>query len=591
MNRQVIVKIIDFGVIIMLPNNFEDLIDAINKDLKKEAMEFQYFRKKVARMGRVGGRTFLRKMGENFAYNQGGSKEIQFHVSNSDGSFYVGLAFNTRGHPPDGMTNVECILPYIKSFIGKIDRLSKEYDFLGDADINVLSEKGLEDGRHLTFGKSIKHLDNGYISQNEYDQIIYVLRDMLPIYMEVIEEVKKGESITKEENMKVQELVDLLKESRQIILTGAPGTGKTYLAKEIAKVMTGNDKVDNQQIGFCQFHPSFDYTDFVEGLRPDPENESGTVGFSLKDGIFKAFCRKAILGSVEQDNFDEEYAKFIDEFSEEGLSLKTPVHNKPFKIKVNKNQSCIAVPETESATEMTMTKETVKNYIQYGIVKDWKPYITSLGKFLIDKYKFNTKKESSGEHVFIIDEINRGDISKIFGELFFSIDAGYRGEAGKVQTQYANLIDSTDIFHKGFYVPENVYIIGTMNDIDRSVESMDFAIRRRFTWKEILADDNISMWDNSIHGIPQWKEESKVRMQALNKAISEIDELGDAYHIGPAYFLKLKNHGGDFAKLWDMHLLPLLREYLRGVPHLNDDLKKLENAYNKKLVNKEPDEK
>ena len=79
-------------------------------------------------------------------------------------------------------------------------------------------------------------------------------------------------------------------------------------------------------------------------------------------------------------------------------------------------------------------------------------------------------------YVFIIDEINRGEISKIFGELFFSIDPGYRGVAGTVQTQYQNLIEDGDIYENGFYVPENVYIIGTMNDIDRSVDSMDFAI-------------------------------------------------------------------------------------------------------------------
>ena len=80
-------------------------------------------------------------------------------------------------------------------------------------------------------------------------------------------------------------------------------------------------------------------------------------------------------------------------------------------------------------------------------------------------------------------------MSKIFGELFFSIDPGYRGKDGLIQTQYQNLINENNIFHNGFYVPENVYIIGTMNDIDRNVESMDFAFRRRFTFKEIKATD------------------------------------------------------------------------------------------------------
>ena len=92
--------------------------------------------------------------------------------------------------------------------------------------------------------------------------------------------------------------------------------------------------------------------------------------------------------------------------------------------------------------------------------------------------------------IFIIDEINRGELSKIFGELFFSIDPSYRDTAGLVQTQYQNLVAEGDVFYDGFYIPKNVYIIGTMNDIDRSVESMDLAIRRRFSFKEITAADS-----------------------------------------------------------------------------------------------------
>ena len=117
-------------------------------------------------------------------------------------------------------------------------------------------------------------------------------------------------------------------------------------------------------------------------------------------------------------------------------------------------------------------------------------------------------------YVFIIDEINRGEISKIFGELFFSIDPGYRGVAGTVQTQYQNLIEDGDIYENGFYVPENVYIIGTMNDIDRSVDSMDFAMRRRFAWKEIKSNDRLEMLDNLGEEL---KETAIKRMQSLNE--------------------------------------------------------------------------
>lgn len=274
--------------------------------------------------------------------------------------------------------------------------------------------------------------------------------------------------------LKEEECLEKLQKSRQIILTGAPGTGKSYAAREIANRLTGN-KAEN--IDFVQFHPSMDYTDFVEGLRPI-KDDKGQIGFERRDGIFKAFCKKAL---ENQENF-----------------------------------------------------------------------------------------------VFIIDEINRGDISKIFGELFFAIDPSYRGEKGKITTQYQNLVESDDLYAGGFYIPENVYIIGTMNDIDRGVESMDFAIRRRFTWIEVNPDDTQSMLDS---GIPEYAADAKERMGALNKVIFTNPSLGKAYQIGAAYFLRLNELNGDFDALWAYHLEPLLREYLRGDPRAEEFLDEMKKAY------------
>ena len=171
-------------------------------------------------------------------------------------------------------------------------------------------------------------------------------------------------------------------------------------------------------------------------------------------------------------------------------------------------------------------------------------------------------------YVFIIDEINRGELSKIFGELFFAIDPGYRGAKGCVKTQYQNLVEPDDPFEKGFYVPENVYIIGTMNDIDRGVESMDFAIRRRFAWVEVKAEDRVAMLDEKI---PDWSEAAKRCMISLNEGLKNKDiGLTDAYDIGPAYFLKLEEYDGDFEKLWDYHIKGILTEYLRGTRNIEE---------------------
>ena len=170
-------------------------------------------------------------------------------------------------------------------------------------------------------------------------------------------------------------------------------------------------------------------------------------------------------------------------------------------------------------------------------------------------------------YIFIIDEINRGEISKIFGELFFSVDPGYRGVKGKVQTQYQNLITEDDPFKDGFYIPENVYIIGTMNDIDRSVECMDFAMRRRFTFKEITAEESARNMELGT--------DATERMMSLNNAISEIDGFNSSFHIGAAYFKGVD----DFDALWELKLAGLLKEYLRGMPDAEESLEALKKAY------------
>ncbi len=282
----------------------------------------------------------------------------------------------------------------------------------------------------------------------------------------------------------VEKLIELLKASHNLILHGAPGTGKTYLARKIAEEMKA-------ETAFVQFHPSYDYTDFVEGLRPKNKEGSDEIGFERKDGIFKEFCQKALKNLQNSEKTEEKLQK-----------------------------------------------------------KDF---------------------------VFIIDEINRGEMSKIFGELFYAIDPGYRGKSGEIKTQYQNLVPEGDAFYKGFFVPENVYIIGTMNDIDRSVDSMDFAFRRRFAFKEIEANENIGMLDDLGEDI---RKEAIDRMNNLNAAIEKIEGLSSAYHIGGAYFLKLKECANDFEKLWKLHLEGLLREYLRGQEDANEKLKELKAAYN-----------
>lgn len=338
------------------------------------------------------------------------------------------------------------------------------------------------------------------------------------------DKVKKEDAKTEEEE-ELEELIEAfngylnlysekLMESKNIIFRGAPGTGKSYLAKEIAtdiiskgttKDYTALTDEQKQQIEFVQFHPSYDYSDFVEGLRPKA-NPDGTMGFELQDGVFTRFVEKALKNHQESQKTKPEI-------------------------------------EVESKVQNIVVSKEVK------------------------------KKEQLKPFIFIIDEINRGEISKIFGELFFAIDPGYRGTAGEVSTQYANLHEDPS---KKFYIPENVYIIGTMNDIDRSVDSFDFAMRRRFRFLEIKADERLEMLESLGEEL---KEQAILRMTNLNEAISNVEELNENYHIGASYFLKLKTL--SFETLWSDYLQPLLQDYIRGMYDETEIMRSFEQAYTK----------
>ena len=385
---------------------------------------------------------------------------------------------------------------------------------------------------------------------------------------------KKLESETMLRNDFLLNYSGILRKSKNLILRGAPGTGKTYLAKEIAKELTGGNE---DQIGFVQFHPSYDYTDFMEGLRPILEND-GQINFGLQDGIFKKFCQKAKEAQKTggQDNFDQawdSYLEYINVAEEKEYITKTSY------LSVNSRQN-LSVNYDSGVPGWTLPRKYVyelykdKNYNKQEYYKSGgKTVLETLRKrFGLKDYVSPTGFDTDKKFVFIIDEINRGEISKIFGELFFSIDPGYRGEKGSVSTQYANLHETDD----KFYIPENVYIIGTMNDIDRSVDTFDFAMRRRFRFVEVTAESQLGMLDDVLG---DKAEEAKARLRNLNAEIEKVQELNSHYHIGPSYFLKLEEVNFDYELLWSDYLKPLLEDYLRGSYEEDTTLNTLKKAY------------
>lgn len=391
----------------------------------------------------------------------------------------------------------------------------------------------------------------------------------------------------------LQKVKETLLKTKNIILTGAPGTGKTYLAHELAYALTGDTAENHPHVDFCQFHPSYDYTDFVEGLRPTKPNENGNIGFIRQDGTFKAFCKRAI--EKQRNNFKEAYQALLKELmenysAENPLQLKTDGQDKPFKVFRNSQDSLSLITGNSNEVQGSLTAEKIESFLTSSPYKYWEGYYRGVLKYLKEKHNLNASAESNDQkYVFIIDEINRGDIAKIFGELFFALDPGYRGKKEySVRTQYSNLIEDGDVFKDGFYIPDNVYVIGTMNDIDRNVESIDFAIRRRFTWEQVKPEDRLSMLADKLPS--DVRDEAEKRMISLNEAIVEEKEiLGPAYQIGPAYFLKLADYeSSPFDNLWSRHIEPLINEYLRGVPGAKDIKEKLQEKY--QLKNEVPAE-
>lgn len=409
----------------------------------------------------------------------------------------------------------------------------------------------------------------------------------------------------------------MLIESKNIIFRGAPGTGKSYLAKQIAtdiisegyfdKYESLNDE-QKKQVEFVQFHPSYDYSDFVEGLRPKI-NDDGTMGFELKDGIFKRFVSRARRNYensqkpkelVEKESSVQESMKNFFDNIELGVDeFKTLTGNSFYISSVDDSFIHITIPGNDVVNKLVLSVNEIKQMLESGLtftrVKDITNFFNKQFASQAYSYEFVILKaiqsskirtrqslietEPLKKYIFIIDEINRGEISKIFGELFYSIDPGYRGKSGEISTQYSNL----QMCDEKFYIPENLYIIGTMNDIDRSVDSFDFAMRRRFRFIKIKADATTGMLDglrsNRLDDAANelLPEKAINRMTALNEAILEVEDLNENYQIGASYFLKLKNL--TFDELWTDCLRPLLQEYVQGLYDEEGIMKKFATAY------------
>ena len=347
------------------------------------------------------------------------------------------------------------------------------------------------------------------------------------------------------------------------ILFGAPGTGKTYHTKKMAvEIINGKKERTREEINkeyeelikagqivFTTFHQSLSYEDFIEGIKP--ETIDGNVTYEVKDGIFKSICKNAFSKEITSDNFEVVYQKLLDEIDnsvDNKLVLETLVHAKEFTIYKNSKNNIRFHSNTEKAYEAVIKKEVLEHYLKTGEALDWAPYTKSVANYIIEKYNYiQNEAIEPKKHVLIIDEINRGNVSAIFGELITLLEEDKR--KGNPEHTEVKLPYSGD----NFSVPNNVYIIGTMNTADRSVEALDTALRRRFSFVEMQPNPEVLSEVENVD-LSKLLETINKRIEVL---IDKDHQIGHSYFIGIQYIEDLKRTFKD-------KIIPLLEEYFYG---------------------------
>ena len=367
---------------------------------------------------------------------------------------------------------------------------------------------------------------------------------------------------------------NLEKKYLNIILYGPPGTGKTYntinKALEIIDEYVPENREECEerfselrksgQIEFITFHQSYSYEDFVEGIKPDLSVENEQMKFRLNEGIFKKICATAEINSKlsASDNkkylFEDVWQNFIKnvDFSldeEKEVPMKTTSffiydYNDTtirFRKKVGKSIHTLAF-----ATLKKMFYEGKNDIISGGL----EPYYSALLSQLMEiSGTINNEFHELKNYVLIIDEINRGNISRIFGELITLIEEDKRDGRLTVKLPYSQ---------EDFTVPSNLFIIGTMNTADRSIALLDIALRRRFTFFRF--DPRPELVENT---------KAKEIMIKLNEKIKEYK--GADFQIGHSYFMKVTNDE-ELETVLKYKINPLLEEYFVND---HDKLKKL----------------
>ena len=373
-----------------------------------------------------------------------------------------------------------------------------------------------------------------------------------------------------------KDMIELLKYKPQIILQGPPGTGKTREAKRIAKALLGlgeNDSLEgNEQFKLIQFHPSYSYEDFVRGIVAKPNEEGNGIVYTAENKILGTFAKEAFNNwhkaqqSTQTLKEEEVFEAFIEHIKEElaqSEDYKYPLteavylfdaDDKRFKYKgdnwevhsngLNMNYAEIkriiesGVRDRQGVTKLTTIGGQARQHASY--------FLRIVEKYyeFRENYKPTVDKIPLKNYVLVVDEINRANLSAVLGELIYALE--YRGEA--VQSMYA--IEGEN----NLILPPNLYIIGTMNTADRSVGHIDYAIRRRFAFVNILPKDLTNELGDQFEGTLFVKVTNLFNTNLSSEFKKEEVQLGHSYFI-------TKNTPIDIR--WKYEIKPILLEYVK----------------------------
>ena len=543
--------------------DLQELIDKIHEEFKEDNFIEKFQRKRTEFNGnsRVASNDVIfGDVRDNYwTINKGSEKELQYHINNDGEYIRYGLGFNAQASQ-NNHTPMEYVIPFVKSFINKeiYDKL-QDYQFVNSSFEDF---KNISYGDFILFGKEIELKKDKNRYSIEGIKLLELIYDLEGKQFEAYKLIFSNANLIKENKMntesKIQKYINLLHYKPQIILQGPPGTGKTREAKRIAKALLGlgeNDSLEgNEQFKLIQFHPSYSYEDFVRGIVAKPNEKGDGIVYTAENKVLAEFAKKATEATFVEPIKWEDFRDYLIKEKEKNGNVffdKKKTIKFDFIKKYDDGEAihvqCLEDNEWKAGENgLNLPKNfTSENlYNNFIIFKENQKKKDGYWSDIVDYFVDWAKKFKKKPYILIIDEINRANLSAVLGELIYALE--YRGEA--VQSMYA--IDGEN----NLILPPNLYIIGTMNTADCSVGHIDYAIRRRFAFVNILPKDLTNELGD------QFKSELFDKVTNLFNTNLSPEFKKEEVQLGHSYFITKNTPIGI---RWEYEIKPILLEYAK----------------------------